>query len=89
MPQGNVVEVLSPEARQGSPGQLMVERFLSHQRRPPCKTNKGMSAEAADAATCTYLLTGATLPSCGERQIGRNLSRPTSKAEMGFPRLRT
>ena len=57
MPQGNLVEVLSREARQGSPGELMVESSPSRQRRPPCKTNKGMSDEAADAAARTYLLT--------------------------------
>ena len=89
MPQGNLVEVLSREARKGSPEPLMVGSFLSRQRRPPCKTNKGMSDEAADATARTYLLTCATLPSCGERQIGRKLSHPTSKAEMGSPRLHT
>ena len=57
MPQGNLVEVLGREVREGSPGELMVESSPSHQRRPPCKTNKGMSDEAADAATLTYLLT--------------------------------
>ena len=35
----------------------MVESSPSCQRRPPCKTNKGMSDEAADAAALTYLLT--------------------------------
>ena len=57
MPQGNLVEVLSREVRQGSPGELMVESSPSRQRRPPCKTNKEMSDEAADAAALTYLLT--------------------------------
>ena len=57
MPQGNLVEVLSREVRQGSPGEPMVESSHSRQRRPPCKTNKGMSDEAADAAALTYLLT--------------------------------
>ena len=57
MPQGNLVEVLGREGRQGSPGELMVESSPSRQRRPPCKTNKGMSHEAADAAALTYLLT--------------------------------
>ena len=56
MPQGNLVEVLGREVRQGSPGELMVESSPSRQRRPPCKTNKGMSDEAADAAALTYLL---------------------------------
>ena len=56
MPQGNVVEVLGREVRQGSPGELMVESTPSRQRRPPCKTNKEMSDEAADAAALTYLL---------------------------------
>ena len=57
MPQGNLVEVLGGEVRQGSPGELMVGSSPSRQRRPPCKTNKGMSDEAADAAALTYLLT--------------------------------
>ena len=35
----------------------MLERSSSRQRRPPCKTNKGMSDEAADAAALTYLPT--------------------------------
>ena len=47
MPQGNLVEVLGREVRQGSPGELMVESSPSRQRRPPCKTNKEMSDEAA------------------------------------------
>ena len=55
-PQGNLVEVLGREVRQGSPGELMVESSPSRQRRPPCKTNKEMSDEAADAAALTYLL---------------------------------
>ena len=57
MPQGNLVEVLGREVRQGSPGQLMVETSPSRQRQPPCKTNKKMTDEAADAAALTYLLT--------------------------------
>ena len=57
MPQGNLVGVLGREVRQGSPGELLVESSPSHQRRPPCKTNKGISDEAADAAALTYLLT--------------------------------
>ena len=57
MPQGNLVEVLGREVRQGSPGQLMVESTPSRQRRPPCKTNKEESDEAADAAALTYLPT--------------------------------
>ena len=56
MPQGNLVEVLGREVRQWSPGELMVESSPSRQRLPPCKTNKGMSDEAADAAALTYLL---------------------------------
>ena len=56
-PQGNLVEVLGREVRQGSPGELMVESPCSRQRRPPCKTNKGMSDEAVEAAALTYLLT--------------------------------
>ena len=35
----------------------MVESSPSHQTRPPCKTNKEMSDEAADAAALTYVLT--------------------------------
>ena len=57
MPEGELVEVLGCEVRQGSPGELMVERSPSRQSRPPCKTNKEMSDEAADAAALTYLLT--------------------------------
>ena len=57
MPQGNLVEVLGREVRQGSPGELMVESSPSRQRRPPCKTNKEKSDEAADATALTYLLT--------------------------------
>ena len=57
MPQGNLVEVLGREVRQGSAGKLMVESSPSRQRRPPCKTNKEKSDEAADAAALTYLLT--------------------------------
>ena len=57
MPQGNLVEVLGREVRKGSPGELMVESTPSRQRRPPCKTSKEMSDEAADAAALTYLLT--------------------------------
>ena len=52
-PQGNLVEVLGREVRQGSPGELMVESTPSRQRRPPCKTNKEKSDEAADAAALT------------------------------------
>ena len=57
MPQGNLVEVLGREVRKGSPGELMVESYPSRQRRPPFKTSKAMSDEAADAAALTYLLT--------------------------------
>ena len=59
IPQGNLVEVLGREVRQGSPGELMVESTPSRQRRPPCKSNKEMSDEAAEAAALTYLLTWA------------------------------
>ena len=62
MPQGNLVEILGREVRQGSPGELMVESSAARQRRPPRKTNKEMSDEAADAAALAYSL---TLPSCG------------------------
>ena len=57
MPEGNLVEVLGREVRQGSPGELMVGSTPSRLRRPPCKTNKEESDEAADAAALTYLLT--------------------------------
>ena len=57
LPEGNLVEVLGREVRQGSPGELMVESTPSRQRRPPCKTNKEEADEAADAAALTYLLT--------------------------------
>ena len=57
MPQGNLVEVLGREVRQGSPGELMVQSSPSRQRRPQCKTNKEMSGESADAAALTYLIT--------------------------------
>ena len=56
MPKGNLVEVLGRKTRQGSPGELMMESSPSRQRRPPCKTNKEMSDEAADAAALTYYL---------------------------------
>ena len=57
MPQGNPVEVLGREVRQESSGQLMLESSPSCQRRPPCKSNRETSDEAADAAAVTYLLT--------------------------------
>ena len=57
VPQGNLVEVLGREVRKRSPGELMVESSPSRQRRPPCKTSKEMSDEAADAAALTYLPT--------------------------------
>ena len=57
MPQGNLVEVLGREVRRGSPGELMVESLPFRPQQPPCKTNKGMSHEAADAAALTHLLT--------------------------------
>ena len=57
MPQGNLVEVLGREVRQGSPGELKVGSTPSRQRRPPCKTNKEKSDEAADAAALSYLPT--------------------------------
>ena len=64
MPQGNLVEIPGREVRQVSPGELMVESSPSRQRRPPCKTNKEMSDEAADAADLTYLLTWYRLNLC-------------------------
>ena len=67
MPQGNLIEVLGREVRQGPPGELMVESTPSRQRRPPCKTNKEMSDEAADAAALTYLLTEQDAGSCIEQ----------------------
>ena len=70
MPQGNLVEVLGREVRQGSPGELMVESSPSRQRRRPCKTSKEMSDEALDAAALTYLLTWVLGPGPG-RPPGR------------------
>ena len=68
MPQGKLVEVLGLEVRQGSPGELLVESTPSRQRRPPCKTNKEMSDEAADTAALTYLLTYSSMsPEDSER----------------------
>ena len=67
MAQGNLVEVLSREVRKGSPGELMVESSLSHQRRPPFKTSKEMSDVAADAAALTYLLTYLLCPTVTNR----------------------
>ena len=60
MPQGNLVEFLGREVRHGLPGELMVESTPSRQRRPPCKTNKEESDEAAEATALTYLLTPVT-----------------------------
>ena len=57
MPQGNLVEVPGREVKQGSPAELMVESSASRQWRPPCKTTREMTDEAADAAVLTYLLT--------------------------------
>ena len=57
MPQGNLVEVLRREVRKRSLGELMVKTSPPRQRRPPCKTSREMSDEAADAAALTYLLT--------------------------------
>ena len=87
MPQGNLVEVLGREVRQGSPGELMVESSPSRQRRPPCTTNKEMSDEAADAAALTYLLTPSLVidssgtETCeisffGVRTFGKELKEP-------------
>ena len=55
--EGNLVEVLGRVVRKGSPSELMVESSPSRQRRPPCKTSKEMSDEAADTAALTYLPT--------------------------------
>ena len=77
MPQGNLVEALGREVRQGSPGELMVESSPSRQRRPPCKTNKEMSDDAADAAALTYLLTYSTnCPALVVAVVGVLLSPP-------------
>ena len=57
MPQQNLVEALGRELRQEWPAELMVEGFPSHQRRPACKTDRGMSDEDAGAAVLTYLPT--------------------------------
>ena len=40
MPEGNLVEVLGRQVRQGSPVECMTESSPFRQRRPPCKTNK-------------------------------------------------
>ena len=56
MPQGNLVEVPGRELRQGSPGELMVVGSPFRQRRPPCKTKRGMSNEDADATALACLL---------------------------------
>ena len=69
MPQGNLVEVLRCEVRQGSPGEVMVESSPSRQRRPPCKTKKEMSDEAGRGRP--YLLTYST--SGAGRDGGRHL----------------
>ena len=66
MPQGNLVEVLGREVKQGSPGALMVDSSPSRQKRPPCKTDKETSDEAADAAALTYLLTRLATPWCAK-----------------------
>ena len=89
MPGVNMVEVLGREVRQGSPGELMVESSPSGQRRPPCKTNKGMSDEAEDAAALTYLpylLTPSNLyvsyrSSCYFLWVGKCLSTRTREAK--------
>ena len=65
MRQRNLVELLGREVRQGSPGELMVESTPSRQRRPPCKTNKEMSDEAADAAPLTTTTTTTTTTTFG------------------------
>ena len=57
IPQGNLIQLLGREVRQGSPGELMVESSPSRQRPPPCKTNKEMSDEAADVAALTTTTT--------------------------------
>ena len=75
MPQGNLVEVLGREVRQGSPGELMVESSPSRQRRPPCKTNKEKSAEAADAAALTTTTTPLRLPRQTPRPPGGRSGR--------------
>ena len=86
MPQGNLVEVLGPEVRQGSPGELTVESSPSRQRWPSCKSSKEMSDEAADAAALTYLLTQSI---CYRvvfwRQIGRMEVQQTEKSVPSGP----
>ena len=80
MPQGNLLEVLGREVRKGSPGELMVESSPSRQRRPPCKTNKGMSDEAVDPAAHTYLLTSEALAkeASGRMDVQLDLSMRTA-----------
>ena len=75
MPQGNLIEVLGREVRQGSPGELMVESTPSRRRRPPCKTNKEESDEAADAAALTYLLTYFAFVAHNMKEHGQDRSR--------------
>ena len=79
MPQGNLVEVLGREVRQGSPGELMVESTPSRQRRPPCKTNKEESDEAADAAALTYLLTPSCTTVCSVVDFVQNKKQDTGQ----------
>ena len=82
MPQRNLIEILRREVRQGSPGELMVKSSPSRQRRPPCKTSKAMSDEAADAAALTYLLTYS--PQRDDRHHRRSRSRsPVSPGYAG------
>ena len=63
MPKGNLIEVLCREMRKGSPGEP------SRQRRPPCKTSKEISDEAADAAALTYLPTSGGAKGGGQKLV--------------------
>ena len=84
LPRGNLVEVPGREVRQGLPGDLMVESSPSRQRWPPCKTTKGMSDEAADAAALTHSLTLTFCP-VGTQVVARHLqssTRPTTATSM-------
>ena len=84
MPEGNLVQVLGREVRQGSPGELMVESTPSRQRRPPCKTNKEKSDEAADATALTYLLTLSRVCPLGDISLSSNV---LGRVGCGFPGL--
>ena len=62
MPQGNLVEVLGREVRQGSPGELMVESTPSRQRRHHVKqTRRCQMRLRTRPPLLTYLLKSSIL----------------------------